>query len=257
MSPTGSSRAVAPGAGSRPGPWWRRPSWWIPARRWPCARSAPSSSHPSWSAGCTWSSRSCAVGRRRTPSRCGAATRTGPARPRRRRPGCPRTGDAMPDGPRWLAVAPPPELAAGPEAVPEAPMGPPLAPELHRAPGDAPDLRDPLLGSGHRRDAWLGTSARPRCAGRCLARDRPRGRLVGVGDGTPGPTPSGRDGRLHPRLPQRPLVPSARREGRLEPLFHRGHSVAAREGFTVEVRELWTRTGQLVSWNTQTVAVIK
>jgi hypothetical protein len=42
----------------------------------------------------------------------------------------------------------------------------------------------------------------------------------------------------------------------MQALFHRGHSVAARDGFTVEVRELWTQAGQLVSWNTQTVVVI-
>jgi hypothetical protein len=39
-------------------------------------------------------------------------------------------------------------------------------------------------------------------------------------------------------------------------LFHRGRLIAAREGFTVETRELWTASGQLLTWNTQTVVVI-
>ena len=121
--------------------------------------------------------------------------------------GAPRTGEAMPDGALWLAVAQPSELAAGPEAVPEVVHGTTTRSGVHRTPGDAPDLRDPVLGSGHRRDVWMGTPTRPSGAGRCLGRDRPRGRMVGVCDGPPGPAPSGRDRRLHPRLPQRPLVP--------------------------------------------------
>ena len=79
------------------------------------------------------------------PGRRGAAPRVGDQHPRRcgvatSRARCsptgssswaqPRTGDAMPDGPPWLAVAPPRELAAGPEPVPEAPVGPPLAPDF-------------------------------------------------------------------------------------------------------------------------------
>ena len=54
-----------------------------------------------------------------------------------------------------------------------------------------------------------------------------------------------------------PATLSRDADGRLEALFHRGRTVAARDGFTVEVRELWTQAGDLVSWNTQTVAVIK
>ena len=58
-------------------------------------------------------------------------------------------------------------------------------------------------------------------------------------------------------LPGDPTALARDADGRLEALFHRGRIVAAREGFTVETRELWTAAGRLVTWNTQTVAVIK
>lgn len=42
-----------------------------------------------------------------------------------------------------------------------------------------------------------------------------------------------------------------------EPLFHRGREVSLAEGYTVDVRELWTTQGELVSLNQQTLAIIR
>lgn len=42
-----------------------------------------------------------------------------------------------------------------------------------------------------------------------------------------------------------------------EPLLHRGRVIAAREGYVVETRELWSPGGDLVVTNVQTVAVIR
>jgi hypothetical protein len=42
-----------------------------------------------------------------------------------------------------------------------------------------------------------------------------------------------------------------------EPLFHRATAVAAREGYSVEMRELWTKAGALVALNQQTFVAIK
>ena len=171
--------------------------------------------------------------------------------------GARRTGDAMPDGPRWLSVEAPAELAAGPESVPEAPVGPPLAPDftvhlemrpISGLPYQGADTDETMgwvrpRGPLARVDAavvtaladawWVAVMAR-------MDRPRPAATLGFTLDfpGDPGDLP--RDGM-----------------GGIEPLFHRGRTVAAREGFTIESRELWTRTGQLVTWNTQTVAVIK
>lgn len=42
-----------------------------------------------------------------------------------------------------------------------------------------------------------------------------------------------------------------------EPLLHRGRVIAARDGYVVESRELWSPAGELVVTNVQTVAVIR
>jgi len=171
--------------------------------------------------------------------------------------GAARRGDAMPDGPPWLSVEPPSELAAGPEAVPEAPVGPPLAPDFTVHLEMRPICGLPYQGADtdetsgwvrprgplQRVDASVVTALADAWWVSVMARmDRPRpAATLGFTVDFPGdPTALPRDG-----------------EGGIEPLFHRGRCVAAREGFTVETRELWTRTGQLVTWNTQTVAVIK
>lgn len=42
-----------------------------------------------------------------------------------------------------------------------------------------------------------------------------------------------------------------------EPVYHRGRADAASDGYTVEMRELWTTTGRLLALNQQTIAIIK
>lgn len=168
----------------------------------------------------------------------------------------PRLGPDMPDGPAWLGLDPPAELAAGPDAVPATDVGPPLVPEFTRHllfrpvvgrpyGGAASDLTTGWVsprGPVGRVDAsivaaladawWVSVMAR-------MDRMRPAA-TIGFTLDLPGdPTRLARD-----------------EHGHLEPLFHRGRIVAARQGFTVETRELWTRGGHLISWNTQTVAVI-
>jgi acyl-CoA thioesterase len=171
--------------------------------------------------------------------------------------GATRTGDAMPDGPPWLAVTPPAELAAGPDTVPEAVMGPPLAPDFTEHLEMRPISGVPYSGAAtdetlgwirprgpvERVDASVVTALADAWWVSVMARmDRPR--------------PAATVG-FTLDFPSDPACIQRDAEGRMEALFHRGHSVAAREGFIIEVRELWTRTGQLVSWNTQTVVVIK
>jgi len=171
--------------------------------------------------------------------------------------GSARRGQGMPDGPDWAGMAPPDELAAGPGAVPVVPVGPPLAPEftLHL------ELR-PIVGlpfGGGDRDVTLGWV-------------RPRG-PVGVRDASVVAALAdawwvavmARMDRVRPvatlgftlDLPLDPATLPVEHDGVLSPLLHRGQVVAAREGFVVETRELWTVDGRLASWNTQTVAVIK
>jgi hypothetical protein len=171
--------------------------------------------------------------------------------------GAARAGEAIPDGADWLSVQPPAEVAVGPDAVAVIPLGPPLAPAFLRqlelrpinglpfAGGSEPDVTGwvrPLAPVAHLdaavvvalADAWW-VAIMPR-----LDRPRPVGTLAFTVDLTTDPE----------QLPTEP-------DGRLRPLFHRGRTLAAREGYTLEQRQLWTQDGTLVSWNTQTVAVIK
>lgn len=168
-----------------------------------------------------------------------------------------RPGADLPDGPEWLSVTPPAALAAGPHAVPVAPVGPPMAPEFISqveirplgAPPFSGDTGTDVVGWLSPRgaitrvdaalvaalaDTWWVT-VMPR-----LSRPRPVGTLTYSLD-----------------LPGDPRWLIVGRDGRLEPILHRSTLIAAREGFTVETRELWTADGRLLSWNTQTVAVIK
>jgi hypothetical protein len=171
--------------------------------------------------------------------------------------GAPRRGADMPDGAGWLAVDPPAELAAGPDAVPVVPVGPPLAPDftVHL------ELR-PVLGI-----PFQGLEAG--CTAGWL---RPRGPVSRVDAAVITALADAwwtavmvRMDRVRPAATlgfalELPLDPSALprdTDGVLAPLYHRGRTLAAREGFTVETRELWTVDGQLASWNTQTVAVIR
>lgn len=170
--------------------------------------------------------------------------------------GSARRGADMPDGPRWRSVAAPGELAAGPGAVPVIEVGPPLAPDFTRHLEFRPVAGLPYQGaeagvvSGWVRprgamaridaavvtalaDAWwVAVMAR-------MDRIRPAATLGFTLDLLADPADLPREG-----------------DGALAPLFHRGHVVAAREGFLVETRELWTVDGALASWNTQTVTVI-
>ena len=77
------------------------------------------------------------------------------------------------------------------------------------------------------------------------------------GDGTLGPTSPGATVGVTLDLPADLVKLPRNTDGGIEAPMHRGRVVAAREGFVVETRGLWTAAGQLVSWNTQTVAVIK
>ncbi len=171
--------------------------------------------------------------------------------------GAPRRGADMPDGPGWLRITPPAALAAGPKVVPVMPIGPPLAPDFTAHLEFRPLLGLPYSGAdAELTEGWirpLGPQGQVDAAlvaaladawwvSVILAFDQPRpAATLSFTLDLPG------DGVALPRTA----------DGGLEPLFHRGRCVAAREGFTVEVRELWTRDGQLVSWNTQTVAIIK
>jgi hypothetical protein len=170
--------------------------------------------------------------------------------------GAPRRGEDMPDGRDWLAVDVPPELAAGPQAAPPVQVGPPLAPDfmVHL------ELR-PLVGVPYQ---GLDSSVTTGWV-------RPRGPVSRVDAAVLAALADAwwtavmvRMDRMRPaatvgfalELPLDPATLPRDADGSLAPLFHRGRTLAAREGFTVETRELWTVDGRLASWNTQTVAVI-
>jgi hypothetical protein len=170
--------------------------------------------------------------------------------------GTPRRGDDMPDGPDWIGVAPPPELAAGPDAVPVVDIGPPLAPGFTVHLEMRPAVGVPFEGSTSDTIGWV----------------RPRAPLARVDAAVVSALADAwwasvmvRLDRVRPAATvgyalEVPLAPASlprTADGRLVPLLHRGRVIAAREGFAVETRELWTVDGRLASWNTQTVAVIR
>lgn len=166
--------------------------------------------------------------------------------------GAPRAADAIADG---VDLQPPADLAAGPDAVSVVPLGPPLAPvfvehlELRPIAGlpytGAVEVtgwvrpRDPLSGLDASvaiamADAWWVAAMAQ------LDRPRPVGTLGFTVD-----------------LPTDPATLPRSEDGRLLPLLHRGRTIAVREGFTLEARELWTVDGRLATYNTQTVAIIR
>ena len=169
--------------------------------------------------------------------------------------GSARAGEAMPHG--LGSLEPPAELSAGPAGIPAVAIGPPLAPEF------AVQLEwRPLRGlpySGSASDETLGWV-------------RPRGAVSGVDASVVAaladawwvaaivqmdrPRPVATLG-FTLDLTSDPARLTRADDGTLDFLLHRGRVLAAREGFTVETRELWTPDGDLVSWNTQTVTVIK
>ena len=170
--------------------------------------------------------------------------------------GAARRGQDMPDGQGWLFATPPEELAAGPTAVPVVEIGPPIAPEFTRHLEFRPISGLPFQGaSSHETAGWV----------------RPRGAVARVDAAVVAALADAwwvsvmaRMDRPRPAatvaftldLPSDPSVVPRDGDGGIAALFHRGRTIAARQGFTVEVRELWTADGQLLSWNTQTVAVI-
>jgi hypothetical protein len=171
--------------------------------------------------------------------------------------GAPRRGEDMPDGPEWLAVEPPAELAAGPQAVPVVPVGPPLAPDFTVHLELRPVVGIPYQGlDSEQTTGWV----------------RPRGPVSRVDAAVVAALADAwwtavmvRMDRVRPaatlgfglELPLDPASLPRDADGILAPLFHRGRTLAARQGYTVETRELWTVDGRLASWNTQTVAVIR
>ncbi len=167
-----------------------------------------------------------------------------------------RRGDGMPDGPSWLGVVPPGDLVAGPDAVAVAEIGPPLAPDFTVHLEMRPVLGIPFEGAESDAIGWV----------------RPRGPVSRVDAAVVSALADAwwasvmvRLDRVRPaatvgyalELPLDPATLPRTSDGRLAPLLHRGRVLAAREGFAVETRELWTLDGRLASWNTQTVAVIK
>lgn len=171
--------------------------------------------------------------------------------------GGPRQGQEMPDGPAWLTVAPPPALAAGPDAVAASEVEPPLAPAFTRHLEFRPV--EGLLFSGEQSDQTSGW-IRPREPVAWVDASV----VVALADAwwitamvrMPRPRPAATIG-FSVELAGDPAAVGRAADGRMEALFHRGRTISARDGYVVEVRELWTRWGTLLSWNTQTVAVIK
>lgn len=171
--------------------------------------------------------------------------------------GAARRGPDMPDGAEWLGVTPPAALADGPDCVPVIPIGPPLAPDFTAHLEFRPIRGLPYSGADDdRTEGWIRPRGPQGPADAALVAALADAWWVSVIVRMSGPRPAATVG-FTLDLPGDPAALPRSADGGLEPLFHRGRSVAARDGFTVEVRELWTRDGQLVSWNTQTVAIIK
>lgn len=173
--------------------------------------------------------------------------------------GSARAGEAMPDGAAWLSLEPPPELAAGPGAAAVAPVGPPLGPDFTVHLEFRPVSGLPFQGTGAAGDlaqGWVRPRGPVSTVDASVVAALADAWWVAVLPGLDRPRPVATLG-FTLDLPGDPTALPRTGDGILEPLFHRGRVVAAREGFTVETRELWTAAGDLISWNTQTVAVIK
>jgi hypothetical protein len=170
--------------------------------------------------------------------------------------GSARTGEAMPDGPDWSTVEVPAELAVGPEDIPVLPARPP-APDFLRQIELRPTAGLPFSGDGgNEARGWLRPVAPVSRVDAALVVALADTWWVAVMARLDRPRPVGTVG-FACEVAGDPAAVRVDARGRLEPLFHRGRLIAAREGFTVETRELWTASGQLLTWNTQTVAVIK
>jgi hypothetical protein len=170
--------------------------------------------------------------------------------------GAPRRGADMPDGPAWQSVQPPAEVAAGPGAVPVVRVGPPLAPDftvhlefrvVQGVPFEAA-TSDTVSG-------WIRPLGPLSAVDSSVVAALADGWWVAAMAQLDRPRPVATLG-FALELPLDPALLPRTDDGGLQPLFHRGRTVAAREGYLVEVRELWTVEGRLASWNTQTVAII-
>ncbi|MGB7981264.1 MAG: acyl-CoA thioesterase domain-containing protein [Candidatus Nanopelagicales bacterium] len=171
--------------------------------------------------------------------------------------GAARRGPDMPDGADWLGVTPPAALADGPDGVAVIPVGPPMAPDFTAHLEFRPVAGLPYSGAAEDlTEGWIRPRGPQGPADAALVAALADAWWVSVIVRMSGPRPAATVG-FTLDLPGDPTALARSADGGLEPLFHRGRSVAARDGFTVEVRELWTRDGRMVSWNTQTVAVIK
>ena len=53
-----------------------------------------------------------------------------------------------------------------------------------------------------------------------------------------------------------PLVDASRLDPE-QPVYHRARAVAMRDGYSVELREIWSPAGELLALNQQTFAVIR
>lgn len=170
--------------------------------------------------------------------------------------GSARRGERMPDGPDWRGVEPPPELVAGPEAVPVVAVGPPFAPDFTVHLEFRPTAGIPYGGStSDLTCGWVRPLGPVSAVDASVVAALADAWWVAVMARLDRPRPAATVG-FTLDLPGDPTALPRAADGGLQPLFHRGRIVAARDGYTVETRELWTTTGELVSWNTQTVAVI-
>jgi hypothetical protein len=170
--------------------------------------------------------------------------------------GSARAGEAMPDGPGWSTLVPPPELSAGPGTLIPMPARPP-APDFLRQVALRPIVGLPFSADGrHEASGWLQPVAPISKVDAALIVALADTWWVAVMADLARPRPVATVS-FACEVTADPATLRCDEAGRLEPLFHRGRLIAAREGFTVETRELWTASGQLLTWNTQTVVVIK
>lgn len=170
--------------------------------------------------------------------------------------GGPRVGAGMPDGPEWGRVEPPAALAGPPPGLVTVPPGSGF-PEFIQQFQMQPTSGLPFTGQpGAEASGWLRPAAPVASLGAPLLVALTDTWWIAVIAGMSAPRPVGTLG-FACELPGDPSQLTRDADGRLEPLYHRGRVVAAHEGYAVETRELWTASGELLSWNTQTVVVIK
>ncbi len=169
--------------------------------------------------------------------------------------GAPRAPHVGADGPDWQILTPP-ELPAW-QGVPVVPVMPPMGPVFSQHLEYRPVLGVP--GSGHPSGECLGW-VRPDPQGALVAGDRFDERLLMAMIDAWWPASLAKSAQVRPLATiaftaELTVDPSTLPVA--EPLFHRGRLIAARQGYAVETRELWSAEGVLVAHNTQTVAIIK